>query len=327
MEDMLPQGLIVRPATMDDIDSVCDLLHDYDLLQSGKIEYTREDVRNIFSSPGVNLEHDTRLVLSQQGQFVGSLFLNASRSARFFVLLRLRPDYGDPRPGDFLLALAQQWARQRMAQAEPGVRVAMECRVPATDLAALERFERTGFHQVRRHWRMEVELKEEPVSPAWPEHIELRPFVPERDGYAVYRAIETAFEDHWRHVPHTFEQWQHWSVERADFDPSLWFIAWEGDRVAGSLLGVHAGQWGWINTLGVLRAWRRRGLGMALLRHAFGEFYHRGLSRAGLSVDSQNLTGAVRLYHRAGMHQACETITYEKELRAGAEWSTPTLAG
>jgi ribosomal protein S18 acetylase RimI-like enzyme len=64
---------------------------------------------------------------------------------------------------------------------------------------------------------------------------------------------------------------------------------------------------------------------MALLQHSFGEFYRRGLRRAGLGVDSQNLTGAVRLYYRAGMHVARETITYEKELRAGVEMSTQTL--
>jgi hypothetical protein len=42
----------------------------------------------------------------------------------------------------------------------------------------------------------------------------------------------------------------------------------------------------------------------------------------GDKVDSQNLTGATRLYERAGMHVARIHITYEKELRAGIELST-----
>jgi ribosomal protein S18 acetylase RimI-like enzyme len=141
----------------------------------------------------------------------------------------------------------------------------------------------------------------------------------------VYHAIEAAFTDHWGHVSHTFEQWQHWSTQRSDFDPALWFIAWQGAQVAGGSLCICEDCWGWVSTLGVLRAWRHRGLGMALLQHSFGEFYRRGLRRAGLGVDSQNLTGAVRLYYRAGMHVARETITYEKELRAGVEMSTQTL--
>jgi mycothiol synthase len=53
--------------------------------------------------------------------------------------------------------------------------------------------------------------------------------------------------------------------------------------------------------LGVRRPWRRRGLGLALLRCAFGEFYRRDIRMVALAFDSQSLTGATRLYERAGM--------------------------
>jgi mycothiol synthase len=66
--------------------------------------------------------------------------------------------------------------------------------------------------------------------------------------------------------------------------------------------------------LGVRRAWRRQGLGLALLRHAFLAFRARGMTRAALDVDAANLTGAVRLYERAGMHVAKRSDTYEKAL-------------
>jgi mycothiol synthase len=71
---------------------------------------------------------------------------------------------------------------------------------------------------------------------------------------------------------------------------------------------------GWIGAIGVLRPWRQRGLGLALLRHAFGEFYRRGQPRAGLGVDAQNPTGATRLYERAGMHVAYEAVAFKKEV-------------
>lgn len=326
MEKILPQGLTARPATIDDIDRIYDLSHDYDSWQYGEDDYTREDVRTIFSNPGVNLAHDTRLVFDQQGRLAGSLFMEAHLNVRFSVVIRLRPQDSDLRLGDVLLAWAEEWARARLERAEPGMRVTITCSAPTTDLTAIARFERAGFQEVRRHWQMEIELNEEPASPAWPENVLLRPFVAERDSYAVYHAMETAFADHWGHVPHSFEQWQHWSEKRADFDPTLWFIAWEGAQVVGGSLCVIEGRRGWISTLGVLRAWRRQGLGMALLQFSFGAFYRRGLRLAGLGVDSQNLTGATRLYHRAGMYVARETITYEKELRAGVEVSTQTLA-
>jgi ribosomal protein S18 acetylase RimI-like enzyme len=84
---------------------------------------------------------------------------------------------------------------------------------------------------------------------------------------------------------------------------------------------------GWVNTLGVLRPWRRKGVGMALLLHSFNEFYRRGWRKAGLGVDASSLTGATRLYERAGMHVARQYDSYQKELRPGREPSTETLSG
>jgi ribosomal protein S18 acetylase RimI-like enzyme len=69
-----------------------------------------------------------------------------------------------------------------------------------------------------------------------------------------------------------------------------------------------------VGAIGVRKQWRRRGLGLALLLHAFGEFYRRGQPRIGLGVDAQNPTGATRLYERAGMHVAYEAIAFEKAL-------------
>jgi ribosomal protein S18 acetylase RimI-like enzyme len=80
------------------------------------------------------------------------------------------------------------------------------------------------------------------------------------------------------------------------------------------------GQWhtsgdpafGWVEVLGVGRPWRGRGLGLALLRHAFVEFAARGATRVGLGVDAENTTGAVRLYERAGMQPVRRQDVYEK---------------
>jgi mycothiol synthase len=79
---------------------------------------------------------------------------------------------------------------------------------------------------------------------------------------------------------------------------------------------------GWISSLGVVREWRRRGLGRALLQHAFAEFFRRGKWQVGLGVDSDNLTGATHLYRKAGMHINREFQTYELELRPGNELQT-----
>jgi mycothiol synthase len=83
---------------------------------------------------------------------------------------------------------------------------------------------------------------------------------------------------------------------------------------------------GWVNELGVRRAWRKQGLGLILLKRAFAAFYARGQKRAALGVDATSLTGALRLYERAGMHVVRQFDQFEKELRPGLEISTQELA-
>ena len=83
---------------------------------------------------------------------------------------------------------------------------------------------------------------------------------------------------------------------------------------------------GYVNDLGVRRAWRKRGLGLAFLQHAFGEFYRRGYRKVGLGVDAQNLTGALNLYRKAGMHIHQQFDMYEKEIRPGKEISVQSLS-
>jgi ribosomal protein S18 acetylase RimI-like enzyme len=66
---------------------------------------------------------------------------------------------------------------------------------------------------------------------------------------------------------------------------------------------------------------------LALLHHSFHELGLRGKRRVGLGVDGSSLTGAVRLYERAGMHVHRERVLFEKELRPGRDLTTQRLEG
>jgi ribosomal protein S18 acetylase RimI-like enzyme len=165
---------------------------------------------------------------------------------------------------------------------------------------------------------MEAELPESPDAPDWPAGFAVRTAAVGDDLRPFYDAAEDAMADHWGHVATPYEEW----VERvtgSTFDPSLWFLATAGEEPVGVALCRAADDMGWVGTLAVRRSWRRRGLGLALLRHVFGEFARRGLRRARLGVDAESPTGATRLYERAGMRVVQEHATYSKELRAGKE--------
>jgi len=167
----------------------------------------------------------------------------------------------------------------------------------------------------------------------WPAGITLRAFDPDRDLEAVAWADREAFRDHWGFTERPFEQdvqmFRHWLGEPR-FDASLWFMAMHGNEVAGvSLCDLRTEDdpgMGWVGSLGVVRPYRKQGLGLALLRHSFGELYRRGRRKVGLGVDAGNLTGALRLYQKAGMRVYRQHNTFEKELRPGVELSTQSVA-
>jgi len=151
----------------------------------------------------------------------------------------------------------------------------------------------------------------------------------ERDARAIHETEADSFSDHYGYVPQPFEQWLHFRTRFFKAEPELWILAMDGDQIAGIALcsSQRPGQpdLGWISTLGVRRPWRRRGLALAILHHAFRLLAARGKLRAGLGVDSQSLTGATRLYEKAGMRVVRENLEYEMPVREGRDLRTLSL--
>lgn len=191
--------------------------------------------------------------------------------------------------------------------------------------SAARLFRALGYTYARTFWTMRIELGEQLATPVVPAGIDIRTFDRERDERGVYRALAEAFDDHWGRGFPTYEQWLHHDLdgESPEFDPGLWFIALEGDEVAGAACCrasiPRAPDTGEVSTLGVRRAWRERGIARALLLTGFAELRRRGIPRAELGVDSESPTGATRVYERAGMHVAYSSEQWEKELRAVSE--------
>jgi mycothiol synthase len=107
-------------------------------------------------------------------------------------------------------------------------------------------------------------------------------------------------------------------IRRSDYDPELWQLALEGERVVGLGIGFGANEFGWMLDLAVETQYRGRGIGLALLRACFRELQRKGHTNVGLEVDSENETGATRLYERAGMSVTRRYATYEKRFEEAA---------
>lgn len=98
-----------------------------------------------------------------------------------------------------------------------------------------------------------------------------------------------------------------WNDLEADIDlaqsgtQSMIFVASKGGRIIGSIMAGHDGHRGWLYYLGVATAFRRRGLGSQLLRHAEAWLGERSVPKVQLILRETNLA-AGNFYARNGYH-------------------------
>jgi len=310
---------IVRPAQWNDLNAVTILIRDVLTADGDAISaVTSGELAREWKSEGFVLETDAFVATNADGRVVGfEEFGNRHAHAALQGDGYVHPDFRGLGIGTALLRALAERARKEMELAEPDLRVYIINGMSAADKAAREIHESEGYKLIRHHWMMEANLTEAPKVIPFPTGVELRPFDKELHERLVFEVEEEAFRDHWEHVPGNFNNWKLRKIERNDFDPALWHIAWDGDLIAGYAQTRNRNDVGWIANIGVRRPWRKRGLGEALMLHSFNEFYKRGIIRISLGVDASNPTGATRLYEKVGMHVAVEDVLYEKELRPG----------
>jgi len=318
-ESLAAPGFSLRPARWSDLEAVCALTKEVCILE-GDVSFaaTPEEMRREWQTPGFDLETDAWVVTDEAGHVVGyEEMFNRHDHSYLNGDGYVHPNLHNMGIGTTLLRALEARARLEVPKAADGVRVYLRNMMGVKDADAGRLHENEGYSAIRYSWRMGITLSEPPPSPRWPAGVGLRPFVKGEQNRIVFEAEDESFRDHWGHVPGDFEAWQLRKLGGEDFDPTLWHIAWDGDEVAGISECRYRQDIGWVGTLGVRRPWRKKGLGLALLQHSFGEFYRRGMADIGLGVDASSLTGATRLYERAGMHMVSDYVLYEKVLRPG----------
>ena len=293
--------IALRPPVDDEAPALTALLESHAQAAFGERELDEGEVRHWFTLPGVWMQ-----VAEQEGQLVG--YADAvARDDGALVEVDVRTT--DPVAAEALLSAVEAHAREQA----PGAVLRGYTQGEEPALAGV--FERNGWVRVRHFFHMQIELADEQGEPVWPEGITVRAFHPGEEK-RVYEAHMDAFADHWGFRRQSMEAWRHGGPDHPRFDPSLWWLAEDGDELAGvALCGWHHSgdrSFGWVDVLGVRRHWRRRGLGLALLRQSFTDFRRRGATRVGLGVDAESPTGAVSLYERAGMHIVRRNDAYEK---------------
>ncbi len=180
--------------------------------------------------------------------------------------------------------------------------------------------ERAGYQPIRYLFEMKRDLSEPFPDFPMPAGLEVHP-VKEEHLRAIWEADNEAFRDHWGYVPGTEARYDAW-LKQHDFNPSLFMVAWEGDQVAGAVQNFvnkeeneeYTRKRGYTEGIFVRRPWRKRGLARSLIVQSMKMFKEMGMTETALGVDTENLSGALRVYESCGYRQIKKSITLRKPL-------------
>lgn len=263
------------------------------------------------------------IVAEMEGEIVGygrTTWDEMAEGGRdYWVVVQAHPDHTQAR--DQIMEWVEARARAVAQSHPPGPKYLVGWSDETMSWASILR--RRGFEQVRLGATLvRPHLDDVPDLPL-PEGVEVRP-VEEDQLRSIWEADVEAFRDHWGYVEQTEEDYQKWLTQPL-FDPTLWQVAWAGERVVGQVrsfidedenrrLGVLRG---WTEDISTVREWRGRGIASSLICSSLVVLRDRGMTEAALGVDTENLTGAFRLYQSLGYRLTRSHGFYRRAIEAG----------
>lgn len=324
MRSSLPDGYAVRAATLDDIPAVVAVGRACDLEDFGEVDMHEDWIRDDWQRPRFDVATDTWVVTSPGGEIVAFAYTWDEEPFTIFDSAGwVHPEHRGLGIGTALVLAVERRAARDLGKVPAGsaLRVhqsfdadASGARTPDSS-GARALFERLGYALEREFMHLQIDLQDGFDAGDAPAGIVIRPRG-EGDDPGIFTVMDEGFRQHWGYQPEPYEEWLQQWLASSSFDPTLWFVALDGDEIVGALQGQVTDGRGFVNSLAVLDAWRRRGIGEALLRAAFATFRERGLTTVVLNVDRDNTTGATRLYERAGMRLRRRWLVAAKTLTA-----------
>jgi mycothiol synthase len=316
------EGITWRPARIDDLDAIADVVREMGLADHPNYVESKEEVEEILTFSWVDLSVDTRVALDADGTIVAFGLVDLAPTAEDFVRSTLQggvvPRARGRGIGRALLAWQEQRALQQLASSELTLPGWIQLYADDRATASVRLIERSGFAAVRWFRGMDHLLGEDIPPIALPDGLELRQLTPELAEQA-WIAKNDSFRDHWGSQLTPREAWDTMmtmDIMRLD----LSWAAIDGDRIAGLVMTfVNEDDWelagyssGYIGLVGVIRDWRRKGIAPSLLATAMQSFRQAGLQRACLDVDSENPSGADSLYTGMGFFETSRSMAFTK---------------
>lgn len=176
-----------------------------------------------------------------------------------------------------------------------------------------------GFAHARTYHRMRMQLSDE-LRVTVPSGVEVVGFDgTEQSRRAFHHVVDESFVDHFGYTRISYADY--WADADAEPVPDREF--WRVAVADGQVVGVSKASGrnaelggGYVAELAVLAPHRGRGVATALLASTFAAYYRAGRTWAGLTVDTENTTGALGLYTAIGMTPTEQVYEYVREVPA-----------
>ena len=321
-EQAKDHSLLLRQARPHDVATITALLDAASQHWLGR-STSAEQVRDRLDTPHTDLGRDTVVAVDASGTPVGFGHVWLAQPEEIRCFARTDPGHRGQGVGTALQHRLIARAVEIASQSGTAERPVLTTTSWPRDAAAETLLARVGYAPTRYFSKMVKKFTEARVDALpIPDHITIRAFA--RDDEApLYRAYVESFAEHWGQQHPDAETWwrERRDADAAGYDPDLWLVALDGDDLVGFVIAKvqHESDGeahGYIGDLGVRPAWRGRALGESLLAHSFGLLRDRGLPYVALDVDTENTTGAVRLYTKLGMEQRPSFTIWSRTLAA-----------
>jgi mycothiol synthase len=323
--------VFIRNYRREDLASLVTLINESDARDKLERSTTLEELEHEMSFPTDSPETDCFLtwagdrLVGYANMYVQRGNPKIDKETAIYCWGVVHPEWRRRGLGRRLLEAAYRRGKEYLAEIEvPTVYFHSQCRDLEEDRRAL--YEGFGMEPVRYAVNLARPVNGNLPPVTLPEGYRLRGFDPEQDAETVWRVDNAAFRDHWGHTESKLEEVLHW-IKMPHMRPELWFLAEEEatGEVVGLGLNTIDPEWiaqtgrqeGYLSTLAVLREHRKQGLGTALISKSLRTLRDAGMEAVHLHADSENLTGAMRLYEGVGFKVRKRYVVYSRTMRAG----------